>query len=357
MEKVQRGERVVFLDYLRVTACLMVVLVHACEFYYLGDGGIAFRLPGDRAWVAWVDGALRESVPLFVMASSYLLVPLKVSTGQFMRRRFVRVFVPFVIWSVLYAVIPVLAGTVEGCIPERLTRLLYNFNDDSGHLWFIYMLIGVYLVMPVISPWLRQASKREELAFLVLWGVSTLWGYLHPWLGDIWGKALWNDFHALYYFSGFVGYVVLAHYIREHVHWSLRKSALVGIPLILAGYAVTGGLFYLHTGVSSDYAYGEQSWNFCTVNVAMMTLGCFLLLRHINFTGAWLYRPVLSASRLSYGIYLMHIFFLGIAYSLLAPRLSTPAAIFSIGIVTFLVCWGVAALLSRIPVVGKALIG
>lgn len=335
----------------------MVILVHACEFYYLGDGGIEFAMPSDRMWVAWIDGALRESVPLFVMASSYLLVPLTMPAGQFLRRRFVRVFVPFAIWSVLYAVVPVLAGTVEGSVADRLVRLLYSFNDDSGHLWFIYMLIGVYLVMPVISPWLRQASRREELTFLAVWGVSTLWGYLQPWLGDIWGKALWNDFHALYYYSGFIGYVVLAHYIREHVRWSLRKSALVAVPLIAVGYAVTAGLFYVHTGESADYAYGEQSWCFCTVNVAMMALGCFLLLRHVRFTGAWLYRPVQSVSRLSYGIYLMHIFVLGVAYALLSPHLSTPAAIFSVGTVTFFVCWGIARVLSMIPVAGKWLIG
>ncbi len=52
-------KRIVFLDYLRVIACFMVILVHSCEFYYLGDGGIVFKNPGDRLWVAWIDGALR----------------------------------------------------------------------------------------------------------------------------------------------------------------------------------------------------------------------------------------------------------------------------------------------------------
>lgn len=48
----QGASRVVFLDYLRVIACFMVVLVHTCEFYYLGDGGVVFAQPGDRAWIA-----------------------------------------------------------------------------------------------------------------------------------------------------------------------------------------------------------------------------------------------------------------------------------------------------------------
>ncbi|MDE6498989.1 MAG: acyltransferase family protein [Muribaculaceae bacterium] len=341
--------RIIFLDYLRVIACFMVILVHSCEFYYLGDGGIVFRNPGDRLWVSVIDGALREAVPLFVMASSYLLVPLTMGTSAFFKRRFVRVFVPFSIWSVLYAVVPVLAGTADGSIGSRLARLLYTFNDDSGHLWFIYMLIGVYLTMPVISPWLAQVSKRGEQAFLVLWFVSTFWGYLQPALGDVWGKALWNDFHALYYYSGFIGYVVLAHYIREHVHWSTARCLAVGLPLIAVGYAVTAGLFYQHSGVSSDYAYGEQSWNFCTFNVAMTTAGCFLIMRKINCTAPWLYRPVAWVSRASYGIYLMHIFVLGWMYSLISPALSCAPAIFAIAASTFAACIAICALLRLIP--------
>lgn len=341
--------RVIFLDYLRLIACFMVVIVHSCEFYYLGDGGIVFANPGDRAWVAWIDGALREAVPLFVMASSYLLLPLTCDTSSFFKRRFVRVFIPFAIWSILYAILPVIFGTVEGDIPARLTRLIYNFNDDSGHLWFIYMLIGVYLIMPIISPWLKQLGKKEELCFLGIWFATTFWGYLYPWLGDIWGKALWNDFHALYYYSGFIGYVVLAHYIKEHVRWSLGKTLAVSLPLIIIGYAITGGLFYEHTGISNDYSYAEQSWNFCTFNVAMVTTGCFLLFRHISYSKPWLYRPVKAISKVSYGIYLMHIFILGAMYTLLSPLFSTPVAIFTIAISTWLICIAIALLLRPLP--------
>ena len=341
--------RIVFLDYLRVIACFMVILVHACEFYYLGDNGVEFAANGDRFWVTLIDSAFRESVPLFVMASSFLLLPLTCGSGTFFRRRFSRVFVPFVIWSVLYAVLPVLFGTVSGDISGRLVNLSYTFNYDAGHLWFIYMLIGVYLTMPILSPWLRQVSERGERLFLIVWFVTTFWDYLHPALGDIWGKALWNDFHALYYYSGFIGYVVMAHYIREHIDWSLRKTAAIALPLIALGYAFTAGTFYIHAGESADYAYVEQSWKFCTFNVAMMTAGCFLLMRHINYSGAWLYTPVSTISRMSYGIYLMHIFVLGFMYNWLAPLFSTPVAIVLVGCGTFAACCIICRLLSAIP--------
>ena len=119
-----------------------------------------------------------QSVPLFVMASSFLLVPLTTGATTFFKRRFSRVLVPFIVWSLLYAVVPVLTGSISGDIWQRVTTIHYTANIDSGHLWFIYMLIGVYLVMPVISPWINQVSKRGEEMFLAIWFLSTFTGYM-----------------------------------------------------------------------------------------------------------------------------------------------------------------------------------
>lgn len=342
-------DRIVFLDYLRVIACFMVVMVHACEFYYCTEAGAILANDTDRLWVSLIDGAFRQSVPLFVMASSFLLVPLTTDATTFFKRRFSRVFVPFLVWSLLYAVVPVLTGSMSGDIWERVTAILYTANMDSGHLWFIYMLIGIYLVMPVISPWINQVSKRGEEVFLAIWFLSTFTGYLRPLTTYVWGEVFWNNFHALYYFSGYIGYVVLAHYIRKYVDWSLKKTLAVAVPLILVGYAFTAGLFYTHSLESTDYAYVEQSWYFCTFNVAMMTAGTFLLLRHVSYSARWLYTPVTTVSKLSYGIYLIHIFILGFMQQWLAPHFSTLPAILIVGTATFLACILATRLISLLP--------
>lgn len=342
-------DRIVFLDYLRVIACFMVVMVHACEFYYCTEAGAILANDTDRLWVSLIDGAFRQSVPLFVMASSFLLVPLTTDATTFFKRRFSRVFVPFLVWSLLYAVVPVLTGSMSGDIWQRVTAILYTANMDSGHLWFIYMLIGIYLVMPVISPWINQVSKRGEEVFLAIWFLSTFTGYLRPLTTYVWGEVFWNNFHALYYFSGYIGYVVLAHYIRKYVDWSLKKTLAVAVPLILVGYAFTAGLFYTHSLESTDYAYVEQSWYFCTINVAMMTAGTFLLLRHVSYSARWLYTPVTTVSKLSYGIYLIHIFILGFMQQWLAPHFPTLPAILIVGTATFLACILATRLISLLP--------
>lgn len=78
-------------DVLRVLACIMVIVVHARGPYtYHANGALDF-------WADFYFVFVRAGVPLFVMLSSALLLPLRQTTGDFLKRRFMRVVLPFVI--------------------------------------------------------------------------------------------------------------------------------------------------------------------------------------------------------------------------------------------------------------------
>ena len=146
-------ERVVFLDYLRVVACFMVMVIHSCEPFYLGGEApnITFIAnKWDAIWISLVESVCRVCVPLFVMASSYLLFPLKKSTGEFFRRRLVRILVPFILWVCAYV----------WWFGDSWGKACFNFPDAGGHLWFVPMLLGLYLLMPLLSPWAEKVSER-----------------------------------------------------------------------------------------------------------------------------------------------------------------------------------------------------
>lgn len=95
-------ERIAFLDYLRVVACFMVMVIHSCEPFYLGGDGTLVANRWDALCVTVVECLCRVCVPLFVMASSYLLFPLAQPTGAFFRRRIARIAVPFLVWPAAY---------------------------------------------------------------------------------------------------------------------------------------------------------------------------------------------------------------------------------------------------------------
>lgn len=344
------SKRILFLDDMRVIACFMVIMVHACEFYFIDGSDIGIRNRYDGFWVSVIDSAFRCSVPLFVMISAYLLVPVKGSSTDFFRRRLTRVAIPFALWSVLYAVLPLLWGGQQVAdMQAALLRLTHNFNDASGHLWFVYMLAGLYLVMPVISPWLEKVSRRGEEGFLGLWFLSSFFPYLRDGLGDIFGECYWNEYHTLWYFSGFIGYVVLAHYLRHHVSGSARRQALAGTLFYLCGYVFTATFWYGRISTAETLQQLELSWRFCTPNVILMSAGAFLVIRAL-FSRRWQEcRPVKQVSMLSYGIYLMHIFVLNAIHGLLAPLFSTPVVIVATGVATFLICCVLAKALSLLP--------
>lgn len=184
-------KRIVFLDYIRVFACFLVILVHASENFYGAPGSTDMAGPqsflaneADRLWVSVYDGFSRMAVPLFMIVSAFLLAPMKEeqSMWQFYRQRCLRILPPFFIFMLLYSTLPMLWGQIDGETSMKdLSRIFLNFPTLAGHLWFMYPLISLYLFIPIISPWLRKATAKEErffwfsVGFLpLLTGVSAL---------------------------------------------------------------------------------------------------------------------------------------------------------------------------------------
>ena len=120
-------KREVWIDWMRITACFLVMIVHSTEPFYLGGEGSLILTKSDAFWASFFDTFARACVPLFVVASSYLQFPLHYSTKEFLRRRAVRILIPFVLWTIVYALI-------WGEPVQNFKDLLLNFNYAAGHL-------------------------------------------------------------------------------------------------------------------------------------------------------------------------------------------------------------------------------
>lgn len=366
MFNVMTKPRIVFIDYIRVVACFLVMLVHASENFYGADSsGLAGNVSmlaneANRFWVAFYDGGIaRTCVPLFIVVSAFLLAPLPEGQGmgEFYRRRFRRILPPMVIFMLIYTFLPLAWGamTWEQSMAD-LRRLPFNFPSMAGHLWFMYPLISLYLIIPVVSPWLERASARDERIFLGIFGISTLM----PWIQrlitpDLWGACFWNRYDALWYCSGYLGYLVLAHYIHKHILWSRAKRLRVGAVCFVIGAAFTAWSFWWRgtPGELIETPLLEWSWEFCTPNVVLATFGAFLLFTCIERQQAP--RLLTTTSKLTFGMYLMHLLFLAPISAVFIqgnpanPIIPVWAAIPVIAILTFICCWITTRLLSLIP--------
>jgi len=339
MEPKER-ENIGWIDLLRVVACFAVVFAHCCD-------GFVAQFDADRTSFltgVFAGSLMRPSVPLFVMMTGALLLPLRpgATLAGFYRKRIGRILPPLVFWSVALPsaafcyfrfVDPATAnplvdaaGYTGGSLLGRLSTFVFNFNFDTTPLWYLYMLAGLYLLIPVLSGWLAQASRRDLRIVLGIWGFTLLLPYLGmaaPLLGyrgnygnmGLYGVCDWNAYGTFHYFSGFAGYLLLAYYLMKYPpEWSWRKTAAVGVPMFVAGYLVTSlGYILTQRRFPGDYAYLEIVWYFTGINVFLMTFPVFVAFRKLRLRS----RPWLSRlARCTFGIYLCHYIFVFAAYDL-----------------------------------------
>lgn len=381
--------REIWLDFLRVTACFLVMTVHATEPFYLGGDGTLVLSASDAFWVSVFEGLARCCVPLFVIVSGYLQLPVRYETGEFFRRRAVRILVPLVFWTVVYAL-------VSGSPIASFKGLLLNFNYAAGHLWFVYMLLGLYLIMPLLSPWAARVSRRELSVYLGIWALTLLIPFVReaaggmapiiyardglpaPALFPLWGEASWNPFGLFYYVSGFAGYMLLGLFIKRFVPGG-RLTRVLGWTLFLLGFIlacfgflkriVASGSFPVEGSVEVAVAW-ETAISFCGLPVALTALGLTLVFRSIGSgKEPKFYRTIiLPLATAGYGMYLMHMLILGpvsgwfrglwgVGADGVIGLWTTPVQIVLTALISFVASGIIAVLVRRIPVAGKWIIG
>ncbi len=345
------SKRDVSLDLLRVLACLMVVQIHVGEAYYIGEEGRVIHGEG-VVWVGWLNSLARCCIALFVMISGYFLLPMKegLSAGAFFKRRFMRILIPFIIWCALYAVFAAATGTTGwDCVLPNILGTFVNYGTEVGHLWYIYMLLGLYLLVPVLSPWVAVASKKDMNYVLALWLLSSVLCYIHLIFPSVWGECFWNPTPLLYYFTGFGGFFVLGAYMRRFCSVSsVAVRCWAGVAVVV-GYLVTVWVFQTRTGMEFVPEL-ELSWGQTTLNVAMMAVGLFILVKAVRIKNERMQAVIRELSEKSFGIYLVHIMVMNLLFDGIDSLFTSfPTKILLITWVVFLGSYVVVKLLSYMP--------
>lgn len=347
MKKVNpQPQTIAWIDLLRIVACFLVVLAHCCDpFVAKFDGNKAEFLSG-----AYWGSLLRPCVPLFVMISGVLLLPVKNDVATFYSRRLKKIIIPLVFWSIITPILYFLYlnSGVNTLSPNiiaddftlsatlhRMYLFVFNFSYETTPLWYIYMLVGIYLFLPIIGAWLNQASQKDVKRFLWIWGISMVLPYVQmaapllSYMGNYGNMGLlgvcdWNPYGTFYYFSGFLGYIVFAHYLIKYpLGWSWKHTLCVTIPLFVIGYLITSqGFILTQQYFPGSYANLEIVWYFSGINVFMMTIAIFIIFQKIDVK----YSPLMSKiAKLTFGVYLCHFIFVQIGYDLIYTTLNIPA--------------------------------
>lgn len=368
MNEIQKKKRVVWLDVVRLVALFTVVCCHSSDPFNYVFGDTSDNVADIQFWGAVYGSLVRPCVPLFVMITGALLLPVKTNNvGTFYKKRISRVFWPFLIWSVVYALFPWITG-VLGCDPstilvffpfsgedaaqqslalslQSVANIPMNFSNIGVHMWYIYLLIGLYLYLPIFSAWVEKATEKQKRYFLLAWAVTLVVPYYQQYVSPyLWGSCSWNGFYMLYYFAGFNGYLLLGHYLRHH-DFSWGQTLGYGIPMFLVGYAVT---YFGFTGVRALPEYSDELlelfFTFCSLNVAIMTIPVFLIFKKVNVTSPKIQQLLANLTLCGFGIYMVHYLLTGPSILLMRTlEIPLPLQLPLGAIVAFLASWIISA--------------
>lgn len=362
--------RIEWLDVLRLTAILLVIACHCTDPFNASPE--ARSNPDINFWGSAYGSLLRPCVPLFVMMTGFLLLPIRQTPREFYRKRIPRVLFPFLIWSVLFNLAPwfiqLVGGSQELVIQffpwepspsasltdalKTIAMIPLHFTVYATPMWYVYALIGLYLYMPVFSAWVEKASDSSKRWFLVAWAVTLCIPYLQVFFSKyLFGTCSWNSFGLFYYFAGFNGYLLLGHYLGKMTKPSFGQMLATGIPMFVTGYLITFfGFRYMTSDPNVTEEGMELFFTYCSPNVVLMTIPVFMLMRYVGALPKQIGRMLANLTVCGFGIYCVHYFFIGPCY-MFTKWLDIPLA----GIVPFssllvFICsWTFVYLVSKLP--------
>lgn len=235
-----------YLDTLRILACFLVILTHSTMPAEDSDG----------IYLSFLSLLSSPSSELFIALSGAILLPVKHETPVFYRKRFHKLLPPVIIWSIIYVLLQFFTNQLT-LLKAVETLIKMPICPVTGVYWFIYVIIGLYLFAPFISPWLIKATKKEIEIFLGIWLITLLMPYLNLISPGIYATN-GNYYWTLNNFSGFLGYWILGYYLHKYpLRFSIKniRFTLCCVSIICYLAALMG---LKHFNIGDVHAYFDN---------------------------------------------------------------------------------------------------
>lgn len=327
-----------WIDFTKSLAAFAVIILHLCVSTVNNFADTSIWWSGHV-----YDSLTRFCVPIFVMISGALLLGKDEDLMNFLKKRFSRIIYPFLFWSFIYLLIKL---NYELSIKEILSQSIKLLKTGTEfHLWYIYMIMGLYLFIPILRKWTTRAPRKEFIYFILLWVLVMSFNY--PLLNKLYSNI---DFR---YFSGYIGYLVLGYFL---IKFSVKNHTILAFIFFISSATFT--IFATYYFSLRKNGFDSTFYNFLSPNVMLLSVGTFLLSKSIIIKNEIIKRIILEISKYSYGIYLSHVFILIIISKLHINIIPVP--FFSIPITAIFILifsYFLVFIISKIPFIGKYISG
>jgi len=354
--------RIFYLDQLRALAIVGIVICHVANLW---NGTPHSSLNWIVHYFFNILG--RYGVPVFLMLSGALLLNKDYAIYDFIKRRFPRILKPFIFWMAIAIVFGIITQDKFSIFSSLLTTIIYITKTFLANRWYVWMILGVYLVMPIINDFVKNRGLKGVEYFLSLLVITSI----------LYSISLYFHFPLPYLdlsiFVGPLAYVFLGYYIhKKEFNYAPGKLVILGLSMFAFAVSVKTFLVYIgHFDLSMFFYHSYLSQTFIETDIFafIQAAGIFLMFKYLNDTNikgttmkistflkeGVIGRLTISLSRCSYGIYLNHYIFIGLI-SLLSLNLLKHSALQWIPLLVIsilLVSWVLILILDKIPYLNK----
>ncbi len=330
-------KRVVYFDVLNILAALAVVFLHCNSSVHTFQNTLAWKQ------ALGVEVIFYWAVPIFFMLSGANLMNYRerYSTEEFFKKRLIRILIPFIVFSLIYAVLykvdPMVIGKREFINRFFNTQIMTIF-------WFFIPMFSVYLAMPVLS--LLKDNRR------ILWYMAGLGFMLNSFLPQVFRYLglVWNGSLTFLMTGGFLIFTVLG-YLLSQTDISFKKRLIIygaGLISVILRYFAT-----IHLSVK-DGVLNYTFFDYLQWHSVLLAVAVFVAFKHSK----WIAKLgesrkasvfLKSLSSLSFGIYLTHYIVIEFLYKFIVPgtylwKLGVPFLVYAVSAVAVYV-------LKKIPII------
>lgn len=328
------------MDILRLLALLGVIFTHA-------SGAVTGSAVTGNI-MTFLTAAVTWHVPVFVMISGrFFLDPDRQMPALKIRKATGRLISAFAFWNVIYQGYYILTGAYTGL---NGNGILSQAMIGPYHFWYLFMLLCLYAIVPFLRRIVREKKLMEYfiVLFLIFECLNT-YGPDLPLVGATVSRLVtMTDFH---FALGYSGYYILGYY--------LKRYPLSGKKEI--GLYVLGALMLLFTGCATVWKAAQgapgKEWfsKYLMPNVAVEAAAVYTFfvnrVSRMRF-GERFTKIVSGLAACSFGTYLVHALVLA-AFPLPGLRINPILFVLLSVLWTYLISTAIAALVRRIPYIGK----
>lgn len=351
---IKQPGRILYLDMLRIIATMAVVIIHVCAIELYTADVHSMRWLSVTAW----DSLVRWAVPVFVMISGYFFLdnsrPLSIKKLLF--KNIARLVLVFIAWSFIYAMEEKLIhpGT-------SWRHLLLLFVQGKYHMWFLWMITGLYLATPILR---KITADKEITKYFLILGIITaliiptlrtiLWALMavHP-SGILTGinnvTSFTIDTTKLNIATGYTVYYVLGYATKHSNLTDKQRKVIYGLALL--GFILTF-MKTAFTSLAAGHVY-EAFFDNSNLSVAFEALGVFTYVKyHEPKLGAKKHKEVSLLSANTFGIYLVHVLIIDLLVFMAGPIITSLPPLIYIPIISaavFVISLLITAGLRRVP--------